>query len=128
VTELETRFASHPCGHLPGSGAAGGIGAALASLGAELVPGAALVLELIGFDPSAYDLVVTGEGTVDETTWEGKAPAVVRDACEQAGVRCVLFGGRVRAGAALPLSGVPRSAYADLVRLGMSLGRGPATR
>ena len=53
------------------------LGAALASLGAELVPGAELILELVGFDPSGYDLVVTGEGKVDETTWEGKAPAVV---------------------------------------------------
>jgi glycerate kinase len=128
VAELEARFASHPYGDLPGSGAAGGLGAALASLGAKLVPGAALVLELIGFDPRGYDLVVTGEGTVDETTWEGKAPAAVRDACERAGVRCVLFGGRVRTGDALPLSGDPGSAYADLVRLGTRLGRGPARR
>lgn len=128
VAELERRFASHPLGHLPGSGAAGGLGAALASLGAQLVPGAALVLELIGFDPRGYDLVVTGEGTVDETTWEGKAPAVVRDVCERAGVRCVVFGGRVTAGDALPLSGDPAGAYADLVKLGTRLGRGPSTR
>src|SRR5206468_1660411 len=37
---------------LPGAGAAGGLGAALASLGAELVPGAPLVLDLVGFDPA----------------------------------------------------------------------------
>jgi glycerate kinase len=128
VAELERRFASHPYGHLPGSGAAGGLGAALASLGAELVSGAALVLELIGFDPRGYDVVVTGEGTVDETTWEGKAPAVVQEKCEEAGVRCVLFGGRVCAGDALPLSGDPGRAYVDLVRLGTRLGRGPARR
>jgi glycerate kinase len=128
VAELERRFASHPFGHLAGSGAAGGIGAALASLGAELVPGAALVLDLIGFDPRGYDLVVTGEGEVDETTWQGKAPAVVHDRCEHAGVRCVLFGGRVSAGEALPLSGDPARAYADLVKLGSRLGLGPSTR
>lgn len=128
VVELERRFASHPFGRLPGSGAAGGLGAALASLGAELVPGAELVLELVGFDPNGYDLVVTGEGTVDETTWEGKAPAVVLDACARAGVRCVVFGGRVTAGDALPLSGDPDRAYADLVKLGTRLGLGPSTR
>jgi glycerate kinase len=128
IAELEERFASHPHRDLPGSGAAGGLGAALASLGAELVPGAALVLELVGFDPRGYDLVVTGEGTVDETTWEGKAPAAVLDACARAGVRCTLFGGRVRSGDALQLSGDPGRAYEDLVRLGTRLGRDPATR
>lgn len=127
VEELERRFADHPYGHLPGSGAAGGLGAALASLGAELVPGAELVLELIGFDPSGYDLVVTGEGTVDVTTWEGKAPSAVRAACARAGVRCVVFGGRVRFGDALPLSGDPDRAYLDLVTLGSRLGRDLST-
>ena len=77
VAELERRFRAverlAPLADLPGSGAAGGLGAALASLGAELVPGAEAVLDLLGFDPEPYDLVVTGEGTVDATTWEGKA-------------------------------------------------------
>jgi glycerate kinase len=117
VRELEARFAGHPFGALEGSGSAGGLGAALASLGAELVPGAELVLELIRFDPSGYDLVVTGEGTVDETTWEGKAPAAVLAACERAGVRCVVFGGRVLAGSAMALSGDPARAREDLVEL-----------
>ena len=39
-----------PYAALPGSGAAGGLGAAFAALGAELVPGAPAVLELVGFD------------------------------------------------------------------------------
>ncbi len=67
--ELEARLVGMerlaPHAELPGAGAAGGLGAALASLGAELVPGAQLVLDLVGFDPAGYDLVVTGEGTVD---------------------------------------------------------------
>ena len=128
IHELEARFRGHPFGEVAGSGAAGGLGAAFASLGAELVPGAELVLELTGFDPSGYDLVVTGEGTVDETTWEGKAPAAVRRACARAGIDCVLFGGRVYGGDAVPLSGRPDRAYDDLVTLGMQLGRGLATR
>ena len=41
------------------------------------------------------DLVVTGEGTVDRTTFEGKAPGEAVRVCEELGVRCVLFGGRV---------------------------------
>jgi len=127
VAELERAFAGHPHGGVAGSGAAGGLGAALASLGAELVPGAELVLDLIGFDPTGYDLVVTGEGTVDETTFEGKAPAVVQRHSRAAGVRCVLFGGRVVAAEAVPLSGDPERAYVDLIELGMRLGRGHAT-
>ena len=51
VAELERRFADHAqsFAKLPGAGAAGGLGAALASLGAQLVPGAAYVLEAVGF-------------------------------------------------------------------------------
>ena len=127
VVELERAFAGHPHGAIAGSGAAGGLGAALASLGAELVPGAELVLDLVRFDPRSYDLVVTGEGTVDETTFEGKAPAVVQRCSRAAGVRCVIFGGRVLAAEAVPLSGDPDRAYVDLIELGMRLGRGHAT-
>jgi glycerate 2-kinase len=110
---------------LPGAGAAGGLGAALASLGAELLPGAQLVLDLAGFDPAGYDLVVTGEGTVDRTTTRGKAPGEVARRCAEAGVRCVLFGGRI--GEAPPelevisLSGDPTRAREDLVALGRRL-------
>jgi glycerate 2-kinase len=128
VEELTKRFERHPYGEVPGSGAAGGLGAAFASLGAELVPGAELVLELLRFDPRGYDLVVTGEGTVDETTWEGKAPSAVLAACERAGVGCILFGGRVLGGDAVPLSGEPANAYDDLVTLATRLARARATR
>ena len=52
VDELERRLASDPAlelhADLPGAGAAGGLGAALASLGATLVPGSELVAEAIG--------------------------------------------------------------------------------
>jgi glycerate kinase len=126
VAELEARFRADarlaPYAELPGSGAAGGLGAALASLGAELVRGAETVLDLLGFDPGPYDLVVTGEGTVDRTTWEGKAPAVVARRCAEAGVRCVVFGGRVVEGDAVALSGDPARAEEDLVELGERLG------
>jgi glycerate kinase len=127
VSSLDRAFRARrelaPFAELPGSGAAGGLGAALASLGAELVPGAPTVLELVGFDPSPYALVVTGEGTVDETTREGKAPGVVAERCGAAGVRCVVFGGRVLVPGAEALSGVPERAAADLEELGERLGR-----
>jgi glycerate kinase len=126
VAELEARFRAMsqlaPYAELPGSGAAGGLGAALASLGAELVSGAETVLDLLGFDPAPYDLVVTGEGTVDATTREGKAPSAVARRCGEAGVRCVVFGGRVLDGDAVALSGDPDRAAEDLVELGSRLG------
>ena len=114
---LERRFAALGLPDVPGGGAAGGLGAALAALGAELVPGAALVLDSIGFEPRGYDLVVTGEGAVDESTWTGKAPGEVVRRCREAGVRCELFSARD------DLSGDPARAREDLVTLGLRLAR-----
>ena len=127
LPELEARLAPLAAyAELPGAGAAGGLGAALASLGAELVPGAGLVLDLLGFDPAPYNLVVTGEGAVDATTTRGKAPGEVARRCREAGVRCIVFGGRVVEPLAgvetVPLSGDPARAHADLVELGLRLG------
>ena len=124
VAELGRRFATLPLADLPGGGAAGGLGAALASLGAELVPGAAYVLEAKAFRDraAAADFVVTGEGAVDRTTFEGKAPGEAVRACAELGVRCVLFGGRVEDGLeAVALTGDPARAREDLQELGVSL-------
>jgi glycerate kinase len=130
VQELEARFRSlsalAPFAGLPGSGAAGGLGAALASLGAELVPGARTALDLVGLEVRGYDLVVTGEGRVDATTAEGKAPAEVVRRCADAGVPCVVFGGVVTEPLAgvetVALSGDPLRAAEDLIELGVRLG------
>jgi glycerate kinase len=127
VSELEHRFADHlqSFAKLAGAGAAGGLGAALASLGARLVPGAPYVLDAIGFREraEAADLVVTGEGTVDRTTFDGKAAGEALRVCEELGVRCVLFGGRVADGVeARTLSGDPARARDDLEALGVGLG------
>ena len=131
TAELERRLMSRaslaPFRNLPGAGAAGGLGAALAALGAELVEGAALVLELLGLRDrlDRAELVVTGEGTVDRTTWMGKAPGEVRRLADAAGVRCVVFGGRVAdrppESEVYELSGDPARAREDLVELGRRL-------
>jgi glycerate kinase len=133
VRELEERLAAMedlaPFADLEGAGAAGGLGAAFAALGAELVAGAELVLEAIGFRArlNGAALAVTGEGTVDRSTSEGKAPGAVLAACRVARVRCVLFGGRVTeapAGVEIEeLSGRPERAVADLDELGERLAR-----
>lgn len=129
--ELERRLARMPelerYAAVPGAGAAGGLGAALAALGGELVPGSGLVLDEIGLDPAGFALVVTGEGTVDATTAAGKAPSEVARRAREAGVRCVVFGGRVvqplPGAETVSLSGDPSRAVADLVSLGELLGR-----
>ena len=87
----------HPAADTPGAGAAGGVGfAAIAALGATARPGIDLMLELTGFAThlSGADLVVTGEGSLDEQTLHGKAPAGVAAAARAAGVPVVTVSGR----------------------------------
>jgi glycerate 2-kinase len=123
LPELAARLAPLAAyAELPGAGAAGGLGAAFASLGAELCPGASMILDLLRFEPARYDLVVTGEGTVDATTVLGKAPGEAARRSRAAGVRCVVFGGRVVEAVpgveTVALSGDPARARDDLRRLG----------
>ena len=132
VAELEARFRAierlAPFAELPGAGAAGGLGAALASLGAELVPGAATRARPRRLRPARpYDLVVTGEGRVDATTAEGKAPAEVARRCAAARralrrLRRRRRRRRSRASETIALSGDPARAREDLVELGLRLG------
>jgi glycerate kinase len=74
---------------VPMTGAAGGLSGALwAHFGATLVEGAAFVLDTLGFDRrlASADLVVTGEGKLDEQTLTGKAIAEVAQRCRAARV------------------------------------------
>lgn len=80
-----------------GAGAAGGVGfAALSMLGAEFRYGAEVVLDLVGFAEAlpGTDLVVTGEGQLDDQTRHGKAPATVAKIASAAGVPVVAICGR----------------------------------
>ena len=94
---------------LPGSGAAGGIGGALAALlGARLVSGIDLVLDAAGFDALLRDsdLVLTGEGRIDDQSGAGKAVWGVLQRARRAGVPVIAIGGRVTPdAAALPFAG-----------------------
>ena len=76
---------------VPMTGAAGGLAGGLwAWLGAELVPGAAFVLDSVGFERAMRDaaFVVTGEGKLDEQTLAGKICGEVATRCRQRGVAC----------------------------------------
>lgn len=81
----------------PGAGAAGGVGlGALAGLGAYLRPGIDLLLELTGFRehlPGAR-LVITGEGSMDHQTLQGKTPIGVARAASEWDVPVVALCGR----------------------------------
>jgi glycerate 2-kinase len=118
----------------PMTGCGGGISGALWSeLGAELVAGPAYVLDAIGFDAlmRRAAFVVTGEGSLDETTLAGKAVAEVATRCRQAGVWCHavvgrdaldLFGRRV-----LDLASVREATgLEDLREAGRALGGAPS--
>lgn len=62
--------------HIPGAGAAGGVGFAFAALGGELHDGATRFCDLVGLDDDLEfcDLVVTCEGRFDHSSFHGKAP------------------------------------------------------
>lgn len=82
---------------VPGAGAAGGLGAALLALGAELRSGVETVLDLIGFDERVrdVDLIITGEGNMDEQSAAGKAPVGVARRAKRYGKPVVaVVGGR----------------------------------
>ena len=82
---------------VPGAGAAGGLGAALLALGAELRSGVETVLDLIGFEERVRDadLVITGEGNMDEQSAAGKAPVGVARRAKRYGKPVVaVVGGR----------------------------------
>jgi glycerate kinase len=82
----------------PGAGAAGGVGyAAMAALGGVLEPGIGLILDLVRFADHlpAAQLVITGEGSLDEQTLSGKAPAGVAAAARAAGIPVVAVCGRL---------------------------------
>jgi glycerate kinase len=81
----------------PGAGAAGGVGfAALAVLGATRRPGIELVLDLAGFETAldGADLVITGEGSLDEQSLAGKTPVGVARAAARRGIPVVAVAGR----------------------------------
>ncbi|HIT76116.1 MAG TPA: glycerate kinase [Candidatus Avipropionibacterium avicola] len=123
----------------PGAGAAGGVGYGFATaLGARLVPGADWVAERTGLTtllPGA-DLVVTGEGRFDATSWTGKVTGSVLTAVGDA-TRSAVVAGQVSPDAARPgltmialseLAGSSEAALADpqrwLVRAGSALAEG----
>jgi glycerate 2-kinase len=87
---LARRLDRDPRG-VPMTGAAGGLSGGLwAAFGAELVPGAAFVLDEVGFDArmGAARAVITGEGRLDMQSLVGKVVSEVATRARQSGVPC----------------------------------------
>jgi len=80
-----------------GAGAAGGLGFGLLSFcGAKIRPGFDVVAESVGLESKMkdVDLVITGEGSLDRQTLEGKTPAGVAGLARKLGKRVFAFVGR----------------------------------
>ncbi|HET7487652.1 MAG TPA: glycerate kinase [Acidimicrobiales bacterium] len=80
---------------IPGSGAAGGLGGGLAALGATLVPGFDLMADVTELPEriEGADLVVAGEGFLDEHSFAGKAVGGVAELAAEAGVPVLVVAG-----------------------------------
>jgi len=104
VERLEARLAAmdvlNPVSDVPGAGAAGGLGAALLSLGATVKSGAGLVRELTGLDAALddADVVVTGEGSFDWQSLRGKLITAVAGGAAERGLPCIAIAGQVSVG------------------------------
>ena len=81
---------------LPGGGAAGGVGAALHSLGAQLVPGWRLFGKMASLEQkiAAADIVITGEGRFDSQSLDGKLISGVLSLCRKYGSKPIVVCGK----------------------------------
>ena len=84
----------------PGAGAAGGLAGGLFALGARLLPGFEVVADAVGLAGAmeACDLVVTGEGRLDATSWHGKVVGGVLGHAARAGRPVLVVAGAVGPG------------------------------
>ena len=82
---------------LAGAGAAGGLAGGLAAIGGRLQDGFALIAEEIDLDAviEGADLVITGEGFLDEESFDGKVVGGVAELAAAFGVPVVAVVGRI---------------------------------
>jgi glycerate kinase len=103
LAEVLRRDLGEDVAGIPGTGAAGGLGAALlAVLGGRLRPGCEVVMDAIDLQAllSDADLVVTGEGRTDGQTIYGKAPIGVARVAARHGVPVIALSGSLTADSA----------------------------
>ncbi|WP_246216847.1 glycerate kinase family protein [Mycobacterium botniense] len=136
VTELERRLtlwavqldtaAGRAVSAVSGAGAAGGIGAALLALGGRCESGAAIVAEhtRLAQDLAAADLVITGEGRLDEQSLHGKVVGALASAARARHIPVLVLAGQVvlddTALRAAGLAAYALADYAGSVRLALA--------
>lgn len=98
--DLMERASGHSVRDVPGAGAAGGTTAGLLAIADrfasfEIRPGVEIVMELTGFEEALAicDVVLTGEGRIDEQTAYGKTAMGVARRASDATKPCIAFGG-----------------------------------
>lgn len=99
--QVATRCLGRDFSHLPGAGAAGGLGFGMAAFcGAQLRMGIDAVLDAVGFDSllPGTDVVFTGEGKIDSQSARGKVVSGVAVRCRKAGVPVVAVVGQIGQG------------------------------
>ena len=95
------KFLGKEVADIPGAGAAGGLGAGLiAFLGAKLEPGIDLMIDASNLEEKlkGADLVISGEGRIDEQTAYGKTPMGVAERAKKENIPVILIGGEIRIG------------------------------
>ena len=99
--QVSARCLGRDFSHLPGTGAAGGLGFGMAAFcGAQLRMGIDAVLDAVGFDSllPGTDVVFTGEGKIDSQSARGKVVSGVAARCRKAGVPVVAVVGQIGQG------------------------------
>lgn len=99
--QVAARCLGRDFSHLPGAGAAGGLGFGMAAFcGAQLRMGIDAVLDAVGFDSllPGTDVVFTGEGKIDSQSARGKVVSGVAARCQKAGVPVVAVVGQIDQG------------------------------
>ncbi len=99
--QVAARCLGRDFSHLPGAGAAGGLGFGMAAFcGAQLRMGIDAVLDAVGFDSllPGTDMVFTGEGKIDSQSARGKVVSGVAVRCRKAGVPVVAVVGQIGQG------------------------------
>lgn len=95
-----SKFLNKEVATIPGAGAAGGLGAgAVAFLNAKMQSGIDFVMEQTGFDgvlSSGIDLIITGEGSVDKQTIEGKVIKGISERANQINIPFSIIAGVIK--------------------------------
>jgi glycerate 2-kinase len=135
AAELQARYGVDVTA-APGAGAAGGLAGGLLALGARLLPGFDVVADAVGFAARLVDadLVVTGEGRLDATSWAGKVVGQVVRAASRARRPVLVVAGSLGPGgvdgavpdAPVPTATVPHAGWVEVRSLADRFGEARA--